>query len=207
MASSTIKKERRRAPRYVLKPEDYKRSRMKQMLDGETFPMVTEIHDVSKNGLSFKVAHHRAPRVGSIVALEFTIPNQRQIAWYGRVVRLESFAQDFEEGVVAYDQLVRVGVSFENLPKSFEKMISFQIEQIMAADSLPANQRFSFENATARLIYETTEKVLSAKQLITQLLVGTLCLVGAYFLVTRLQELGNTRWWIEDARRFFEWNK
>lgn len=120
-----------RAPRYTLRPADNHLMRFAHEDErGQIF--TTKIHDVSTTGVSFVVDRDDAPFIQERVKMEIPLEDGEQIAWWGRVVRIEEFSdhkwylkkEDFFE-----DRRVLVAVHFEGLPTPYAAKISRTLDK------------------------------------------------------------------------------
>lgn len=107
-----------RAPRYVLRPGDNQMLRFSpNNVKNRSFS--TRLMNVSETGLAFLIDRRSCPRIGEFIKLEFPVPGGEQIAWFGKVVRLEEFSihpwwSEKQEHDQEHD--VVVGVQFHDLP-------------------------------------------------------------------------------------------
>ncbi|MCB0355431.1 MAG: PilZ domain-containing protein [Bdellovibrionales bacterium] len=108
-----------RAPRYVIRASDNKF--LKFAPDGDyQHIFTTRLVNISISGLAFITTVDQAPKKGDLIKMEFPIPGGEQIAWWGKVVRIENYSakkswqpqsEDF------YDKKeILVAVKFESLP-------------------------------------------------------------------------------------------
>lgn len=122
---ASVRKFVERAPRYTLRPTDNRMMRFAHEGEGgEVF--ATKIVDLSVSGLSFVVDRESSPFIYEMIKVEIPLPNGQQIAWWGKVVRMEEFAdhkwylkeEDFNDGAK-----VIVAVHFEQLPHAHVQRI------------------------------------------------------------------------------------
>lgn len=103
----------KRAPRYVLNANDNRFMRFaRESVFNRTY--TTEIVNLSETGMAFVVDRSLVPDLGEQMKIEFTPPNQEQIAWFARVVRIE-LPEDIS-GWKIQSREARVALQFENLP-------------------------------------------------------------------------------------------
>ncbi len=111
-----------RAPRYVLQPRDNRVLRYGSEKDQHT-PHKTNVVDLSETGLAYLVDRECAPQIGDMIRLEFTIPHQNTVSWWGRVTRITEYdpapyqvAHRNEDGSAADEVLI--GVEFHNVDEN-----------------------------------------------------------------------------------------
>lgn len=121
MGSAPKYKTLQRAPRYVLRPGDSEVVRFMVKGRGSEQSFKTAMSDISSSGMAFTIASFKAPRIGDSVALEFKVPNARQIACYGKVVRIE------EVKSTSSMHMVKVGIAFEQMLPSYRKLLEEQL--------------------------------------------------------------------------------
>ncbi len=124
-----------RAPRYVLRPQD--RSAMRFSLEhtghkGEI--QKTLLVNLSETGVAFLIERGQEPHLGERIKVEIPIPGEDQIAWWGRVARIQEheagsrwmFSTSHNE---IEEDMVLVGVRFEALPTPHSRAIRRGIEK------------------------------------------------------------------------------
>ncbi len=146
-----------RSPRYILRASDSKLLRFAP--NDQNSPAVdATVIDLSQTGLAFTVAKQSTPAVGSVIKVEFSVPEQEQIAWFARVRRVEPYiatsrAQFSKEGPPSLPKNVgdsrssffehetarsaKVAVDFTNLPLHLQRKLRLSLNSrvhINAAD-------------------------------------------------------------------------
>jgi hypothetical protein len=122
-----------RPARYVLRPED--RSIMRFSLlqqHGEAAVHETVMLNLSETGVAFLMDPGRHPKVGENIKVEIPIPGGEQIAWFGRVVRVQEYT--VSRWAVRKDPFhnkpkVIVGLRFERLPEAHSRALRRGLEQ------------------------------------------------------------------------------
>ncbi len=111
-----------RAPRYILGPADSHLLYFSwEEEKGVKHP--TRIFNVSESGIAFFVPSALAPRISDRLKVEFQVPAGLNVAWWGRVVRLQENAYPWwwhEEK--AFNEVL-VGLHFDNLPEPHRQEI------------------------------------------------------------------------------------
>lgn len=107
----------RRAHRYILDPSD----NHMLVFSGEQSAerIQADIINISTTGVGFLVDSEKAPHFGTIIKMQFSVPNHGIIAWWGRVVRVEVFERHkpwSKEATADKTEYVFVGIAFEHLP-------------------------------------------------------------------------------------------
>ena len=115
-----------RAPRYVLRAHDNKI--MRYALDhNRTDIYTTTFINLSITGLAFIADPASAPPIGSLIKMEFPVPGAEQIAWWGKVVRIQEYRSlptwYFNHGIPPESNDVLVAVNFEDLPEGHKNHI------------------------------------------------------------------------------------
>lgn len=134
-----------RAPRYVLRASDNKFLRFAPDADHHNI-YTTQLMNLSITGLAFLCNQDQAPHLGDLVKMEFPVPGSEQIAWWGKVVRLEdyrlqpSWQKNPNEDFTAPEKLV--AVRFENLPKGHMANIKQGLQS--KAIEMARQRRFQF---------------------------------------------------------------
>ena len=132
MAQGQAEKFVRRAPRYVLRPEDNRFLRFAYQWDkNKTY--TTEFINISKTGVAFLIDPEDAPNHGELIKIEVPIPGGSQIAWWGRVARIQDYNPKSKwlwskNSDRSEDQRVMVGVEFMNLPDGHSLAIETGLE-------------------------------------------------------------------------------
>lgn len=134
-----------RAPRYVLGPSDDNLMRFAFMeTQGRSAALKTTLVNLSETGLAFLIDPVLAPDLDEIIKIELPIPGAQQIAWFGKVVRIEEQeplqwwflkARAPEERPSAL-----VAIRFEELPSAQRTLIRQGLEKSFAA-ALRAERR------------------------------------------------------------------
>lgn len=126
--SASVKKFVNRAPRYTLQPTDNRMMRFAhEGVAGQAY--ATKIVDLSATGISFVADRENSPFIFEMIKVEIPLPNGEQIAWWGKVVRMEEYGEhkwymkkeDFNQ-----NSKVMIAVTFEKLPPA-------HVERIKAA--------------------------------------------------------------------------
>ena len=115
-----------RSPRYTLRATDQKK--LKFAIEGDsTHIYSTSLVNISMTGLAFVTQRSACPKLNDLIKLEFQIPGGPQVAWWGKVVRIENYRerqwnQENNESFIPTEKLV--AVSFEKIPKQLKAEIS-----------------------------------------------------------------------------------
>ncbi len=120
-----------RAPRYILRPYDSQILNFSKQKESGT-KHTTEIVNISTTGIAFVVDRMNSPRIGDHIKIEFPIPAGEQVAWWARVVRMESYSdQRWWDDSDSFDspQDVIVAVTYINLPEGHRKQIQAGLEE------------------------------------------------------------------------------
>ena len=137
-----------RAPRYVLRTHD--RNIMRFGLAGLKGPAhieTTALVNLSETGAAFLAPAHCDLKIGDVIKVEIPIPNEEQIAWFAKVVRIAAaqggagYSNQFRD----HDETVIIALKFEELPEPHSKAIRRGIE----ASFLKALR----EQQAARMLY------------------------------------------------------
>lgn len=107
-----------RAPRYILASSDNQTLRF-VTVKNPSRALQTQLINVSESGLGFIIDLGSAPQLGESIKMEFAIPGGEQIAWFGKVVRLEEQAAGpwWSEHLHAHEPIKAVvGIQFQALP-------------------------------------------------------------------------------------------
>jgi hypothetical protein len=121
-----------RAARYVLRPED--RTSLRFSLQQDTGPggiTQTTMLNLSESGVAFLMDPGHHPKIGEHIKVEIPIPNGEQIAWFGRVVRVQEYQASrwsFRKDPFERPKVI-VGLRFERLPEGHSRALRRGIEQ------------------------------------------------------------------------------
>ncbi len=91
----------------------------------------TRIINLSSTGIAFLVDRSEAPRIGDHIKIEFPIPSGSHVAWWARVVRMESYSdQRWWENKDSFDspRQVVVGIQYIDLPDGHRRDIQKGLE-------------------------------------------------------------------------------
>lgn len=123
-----------RSARYVLRPEDRNSMRFSLLKHtGQGGIEETIMLNLSESGVAFLVEAGMQPKIGEGVKVEIPIPNGEQIAWFGRVVRVQEYRtskwsfrrqDDFSE-----KPKVLVALKFQPMPEGHGRTIRRGLEQ------------------------------------------------------------------------------
>lgn len=123
-----------RAARYVLRPQD--RTTMRFSLEdghGKGAPIQqTMLINLSETGVAFLTDSAQGFGLGDHMMVEIPIPNGEQIAWWGKVVRIEEYEprQWFFKKDPFFDHpKMIVGVRFDELPAGHSRALRKGIEK------------------------------------------------------------------------------
>lgn len=122
-----------RAFRYVLRPQD--RNVMRFSLEhtsGSTEIEKTFLINMSESGVAFLVSPETEVHMNERLKVEIPIPGGEQIAWWGRVVRIQEYEPRtwlFGKDPFREEKKILVGVRFDELPDGHSKAIRKGIEQ------------------------------------------------------------------------------
>lgn len=122
-----------RAPRYVLRPQD--RNVMRFSLGGNAGAAGVEetiILNLSETGVAFLATPHTLFEIGERIKVEIPIPNSEQIAWFGRVVRIEELESNswfFGNDPFKGEKKLFIALKFESLPEAHSRALRKGIEQ------------------------------------------------------------------------------
>lgn len=92
----------------------------------------TKLVNLSETGAAFLVDHSLSPKIGDIVRVELPIPGHNQIAWMGRLVRMEAYSNQSwwsDPDPFADDEKLLVAIHFEELPSGHQKAIKAGLEK------------------------------------------------------------------------------
>jgi hypothetical protein len=120
-----------RAPRYILRPSDSQILNFsKQSETGSKH--TTKIINISTTGIAFVVSRWQAPRIGDLIKIEFPIPAGDQVAWWAKVVRIESYTdQRWWDSSDSFDspEEVVIAVTYIDLPEGHRKEIQKGLDE------------------------------------------------------------------------------
>ncbi len=92
----------------------------------------TVMLNLSQSGVAFMVDHGHHPHLGEFVKVEIPIPGGEQIAWWGKVVRIEEYEPSywsFRKDPFHDKPRIIVGLKFEELPDAHGRALQKGIEQ------------------------------------------------------------------------------
>lgn len=167
-----------RAFRYVLRAQD--RKVMRFSLDEEQGPSgiaQTYLLNMSETGLAFLVSNKASVHLNERIKVEIPIPNGDQLAWWGRVVRVEEYEPSqwlFSKDPFTDNTQTMVGVRFDELPEGHSRAIRKGIE----ASFMQAMRDQQFRNW---LYYRTVARTYVFKALVAVLLLGLTATFLWYF--------------------------
>lgn len=133
MAAEKLRKFVPRAFRYVLRPQD--KHVMRFSLEHAQGPQAIEqtpLINLSETGVAFLVNPETSIRLGDQIKVEIPVPESEQIAWWGRVVRVQEYEPEtwlFAKDPFRDEPKVLIGVRFEQLPEGHTRAIRKGIEQ------------------------------------------------------------------------------
>jgi hypothetical protein len=115
-----------RSPRYVLRADDNKN--LKFAIDSDKSRIFsTQLINLSLTGLAFVALAEHSPRLNDLIKFEFVIPGGEQIAWWGKVVRIEDYRinrpwkSDSEDSFKVKEKLI--AVNFQSVPEKMRSVI------------------------------------------------------------------------------------
>lgn len=121
-----------RAFRYVLRPQD--RNTMRFSLEKTLGPAGIEetiLVNLSETGVAFLVSPDADVKIYERIKVEIPVPEGDQIAWWGRVVRIQQYEPSrwhFGKDPFRETPRVLVAVTFDQLPEPHSKAIRKGIE-------------------------------------------------------------------------------
>ncbi|MGE0762675.1 MAG: PilZ domain-containing protein [Bdellovibrionales bacterium] len=119
-----------RAPRYVLRPNDNQMLRFSpNNTSNRSFS--TQLMNISETGLAFLIDRGHCPSIGEFIKVEFPVPGGEQIAWFGKVVRLEEFSRHpwwSDKRNSEHTGDVLVGIQFHQLPDGHRQAIRVHLQ-------------------------------------------------------------------------------
>ncbi len=142
--SATVRKFIPRAPRYTLRPTDNRMVRFAHEAEkGQSY--WTKVVDISMTGMSFVVERENAPFMFDQIKVEIPLDDGQQIAWWGKVVRMEEYAthkwylnpSDFKS-----DEQILIAVKFEGLPAAQANAIRVALEKKFAEVEADTRRRW-----------------------------------------------------------------
>ena len=86
---------------------------------------------MSETGLAFMISHRASVHLNERIKVEIPIPGGDQLAWWGRVVRLQEYeprSWPFSRDQFADSPKIIVGVRFDDLPEGHSRAIRKGIE-------------------------------------------------------------------------------
>lgn len=92
----------------------------------------TRLLNLSETGAAFLVDRSMRPEIGDLIKVEIPVPGLDQIAWFGRVVRLESYEGNSwwsEPDPFVDEEKIMVAVHFHDLPLGHRKAIKQGLEK------------------------------------------------------------------------------
>lgn len=118
-----IKEFVKRAPRYMITPEDNCLCKFSKEHESES--LTVEFHNISSTGLAFITDRDFAPQFGETIKLQFTLPHlDHKLEWWGRVVRMhELHTRQWWQNQDEKEDLVVVAVHFQNFPEGQKENI------------------------------------------------------------------------------------
>lgn len=158
----TARKFINRAPRYILRTTDNQMLRFAAHDDSHR-SHTTRFINISETGLAFLIDRSSCPNIGEFIKLEFPVPGGEQIAWFGKVVRIEEYNPhpwwSDKKNEDPTSEIV-VGVRFHDLPEGHKRSISSHLQekfkQLYKDKQIAAYQlmiRFFVENLWKMFIY------------------------------------------------------
>lgn len=133
MAAENLRKFVPRAFRYVLRPQDKHVMRFSlENTQGAAGIEQTPLINLSETGVAFLVNPDTPIRLGDQIKVEIPVPASEQIAWWGRVVRVQEYEPEtwlFAKDPFRDEPKVLIGVRFEGLPEGHSRAIRKGIEQ------------------------------------------------------------------------------
>lgn len=131
--SEKLRKFVARAPRYLLRPQDHNVMRFSlEHTGGAGGIEQTILIDLSETGVAFLISPEIEPKLGERLKIEIPVPAGEQIAWWGRVVRIQEYEpRDWfrrNDPFVAANKIL-VAVKFEALPEVHTRAIRRGLEK------------------------------------------------------------------------------
>lgn len=192
--SEAVKKFFKRAPRYVLRPQDSKMLRLAPRDRRRHKIYEMEIIDISETGMGFIVDWHYLPSIGEILKVEFTVPaKDSKIAWYARVMRLEG--PEERPGTMKHFSGVKVGVEFINMPKGHLEQLKKGIEQRLT-EVTRVREVVNYNNQIERLT-----RILITTLWVSAIVAAT---AGFFYYITKYSNSYNPNRTANWGERFFE---
>lgn len=112
-----------RSPRYIISDEDDNIIIFTSDQKNST-SCRADCLNISGSGLGFIVENDYAPDFGEIIKLDFNIPNQNKVSWWGRVVRLSEYSEEkWWKQNKKYENLVFVAIHFHDIPDGQREQI------------------------------------------------------------------------------------
>jgi len=180
MGAENIRKFQPRAFRYVLRPQDKHVMRFSlQESQGPQGIEQTPLINLSETGVAFLVNPDTDIKLGDAIKVEIPVPESEQIAWWGRVVRVQEYEPQswiFARDPFRDEPKVIVGVRFEDMPDGHTRAIRKGIEQSF----MRAMREQQYRNW---LYYRTLALQNIGKAVLAVAL--TIAFIGVMWLVTR----------------------
>lgn len=123
-----------RAARYTLRPGDRTSMRFSLVREHGTGTGGTEetiLLNLSETGAAFLVGPGQEPSVGVKIKVEIPIPHGDQMAWYGRVVRVQEYQTSkwtLRKTPSLVQRKILIGLRFEKLPPGHSRALQKGIE-------------------------------------------------------------------------------
>ena len=130
MNSSSISNLIPRAPRYVIKLNDEQFVRFAKEQETEELYSSTLLN-ISASGLAFATHRDCQIEIGEKIKIEFPIPGFRTVAWWAKIVRLDSYTKPnwFREPAFPAKDEILVAVEFYQMPVKHQDLISKELEK------------------------------------------------------------------------------
>ena len=122
-----------RAPRYILRPEDRRVMRFSlEHTQGPANIEETILLNLSESGAAFLAPAGTRFEMGDLIKVEIPVPNEDQVAWWAKVVRLEEYEPRqwlFSRDPFRDKPKILVGLRFERMPEPHTRTIRNGIEK------------------------------------------------------------------------------
>lgn len=126
------KKYVQRAPRYLLRSGDRKTMRFSlQHMVGPSAIEETVLLNLSETGAAFLVPKGQMFHIGDVIKVEIPVPSGDQIAWFGRIVRIEEYEPrtwNFSGDPFKEERKYMIALRFEDLPAPHSRALRKGIE-------------------------------------------------------------------------------